>query len=375
MTNHPAKTPRSVSIPQGDCVVSNPDQGPVCLDTVPGAHKDFAKSKVLLDVLVEGFDPDPLEVKLNHLRLGHFEIVGDKKADAVFGLGDKQQDGSDLGQMDKELGHAKPSFFGSPNGFVLSGPLGQAAERSFLSIDFDDAVSFGSRKENPSSLNNKIENRGAGIPGIHQDGELDRKSLNRFGKDFDGNLDFAFESPPRRSLFGPVATDGPNKTLGSDFENTGDGTKATDKTVGSVMNARTFDFLAVPRTRGIVDNQKRLLRSLRFYNLALIFALKSLDFLGRGCQKLVKAVDVGVSKLGSDFPDGAKLHQKEQAGQIDRKIFPLGFAQDSQEIRKIRRNLFGWFLAHGFRVLLALVGIGDFGRKPFCLKCLSSWVT
>jgi hypothetical protein len=53
----------------------------------------------------------------------------------------------------------------------------------------------------------------------------------------------------------------------------------------------------------------------------------------------------------------------------------LGFAQDSQEIRKIRRNLFGCFLAHGFRVLLAFVGIGDFDRKPFCLKYLSSWVT
>ena len=375
MTNHLAKTPGFFSVPQGNRVVSNPDQGPVCLDAVPGTHKDLAKSEVLFDVLVEGFDPDPLEVKLNHLRLGHFEIVGNKKADAVFGLGDKQQDGSDLGQMDEKLGHTKPSFFGSTNGFVFSRRLGQAAEGSFLSIDFDDTVSLGCRKENPSGLPNKIENRGTGIPGIHQYGQWAAEGLNRFGKNFDGDLDFAFESPLAASPFGPITSDGPNQPLRSHLEDTGHSTQSPDEPLGTVMNPGTFDFLAVSRTRGIVDNQQRLRGGRRLYDLLLIGFLEPVDFFGRSFQKLMQAIGVVISEDGCNLPDRSEFDESYQACQINGKVFSLGLVQGAQATAQVRRNFFRELFSHGFRVLLGLISIGDFDRKPFYLRRLSSWVT
>ena len=375
MTNHLAKTPGPGSIPQGNGVVRDPDKGPVCLDSVPGAHKDLAKSEVLFDVLVEGFDPDALEVKLDHLRFGHLQVVGDKKTDAVFGSGDKQQDGSDLGQRDDKLGHSKPSFLGSSNGFVYPPPLGQAAEGSFLSIHFDDTVSLGGGKKGPSRLPNEIENRGTRIPGIHQYSQWDVEGMNRFGKDFDGDLNFAFESPLWASSFGSIASDRPNQTLRSQFEDTGHSTKSSDETIGPMMNTGTFDLLAVSRTRGVVDNQKRIPRDIRCCDLALILGLKSLDLLGRTCEELVKTVGVLVSKLGGDFADRAKFHKPQQPCEINRQILSLGLAQNSQESRKVRRNLLGCVFAHGFRVLLALAGIGDFDRKPFYLKSVVSLIT
>ena len=84
MTNHLTKTPGSVPVPQGNQVVGDPDKSPVCLDAVPGTHKDLAKSEVLLDVLVKGLDPDPLKVKRDHLRFGHLEVVGDKKPNPLL---------------------------------------------------------------------------------------------------------------------------------------------------------------------------------------------------------------------------------------------------------------------------------------------------
>jgi hypothetical protein len=53
----------------------------------------------------------------------------------------------------------------------------------------------------------------------------------------------------------------------------------------------------------------------------------------------------------------------------------LRFVYAPQESQKVRRNFLGCFLAHGFRALLALRGIGDFGRKPFYLKNLLSLIT
>src|SRR3989338_400271 len=94
MTNHLTKASGSVPVPQGDQVVGDPDKSPVCLDSIPGTHKDLAESEMLLDVLVEGLDPDPLKVQRDHLRFGHLEIVGDKEPDTVLpGSGNKQKHG------------------------------------------------------------------------------------------------------------------------------------------------------------------------------------------------------------------------------------------------------------------------------------------
>jgi len=375
MTNHLTKTSGFVSIPQGNRVVGDRQEGPVCLDAVPRAHKHFPESEMLLDVLMEGFDPDALEIKLNHLRFGHFEIVGNKKPGAVPGFGDEEQDRADLGQMDEELGHPKPFLFGSADGFVFSGPLGQAAHGCFSSPDFHDSVSFDGGKERPACLNNRVENGSASVPGIHQDGQRNVEFPNGLGKNLDGELDFAFEGSFGTTAFGPVTPYRPDKTPGAHFDNACDGTQAADKTAGSVMNSEAFDFLALSGARGIVDNQQRLRRVGRLCDLLLIGLLKPLDLFGRGFQKLMQPIGVVISKNGCDFPDRSEFDKPDQACQINREVFPLGLAQGAQATAQIRRNFFREIFSHGFRVLLALAGIGDFDRKPFYLKRLLSWVT
>lgn len=375
MTNHLTKTPGFVSIPQGNRVVSDRKEGPVCLDAVPRSHKHFPESEMLLDVLMEGFDPDALKIKQNHLRFGHFEIVGNKKPGAVLGFGDKKQDSADLGQMDQELGDPKPFLFGSADGFVLSRPLGQAAHRCFSSPDFHDSVSLDGSKECPACLNNRVENRSASIPGIHQDGQRNAEFPNGLGKNLDSDLDFAFEGSFGTTAFGPVTPYRPDKTPGTYFDNACDSTQAPDKTVGSVMNSEAFDFLALSGARGIVDNQQRLRIVRRLCDLLLIGGLKPLDLFGRGFQKLMQTIRVVISKDGRNLPDRSEFDKPNHPCQIDREVFSLGLAQGAQATSQIRRNFFREIFSHGFRVLLALVGIGDFDRKPFYLKCLSSWVT
>lgn len=375
MTNHLTKTSGAGSIPQGDRVVSDPQNGPVCLDTVPGTHKHFSKAEMLFGVLMKGFDPDPLQINGNHLRFGHFQIVGGKEPGAILRFGNKKQHGSDLGQIDQELGHAKPPLFGSSNGFVFSRSLGQATERSFPSVDFDNAVSFDGGKKHPSGLNNKVENRGTGIPGIHQDGKRGLDFLYGFGKDFDRQLDFALERALGRSAFGPVTPYGPDKPLGSDLENAGHGTESFDEAVGRVVNAQAFDFLSLPRRGRVVEDQKRAAVLCQTADLTLICLFEALDFLGRSFQELMKAVGIAVSKLAGDLPNRTEFHQPDQSDKVNEKIGSLRLVDAPQESQKIRRNFLGCLFAHGFRALLAFVGIGDFGRKPFYLNNLLSFIT
>ena len=368
MTNHLAKTSGFVSIPQGDRVVSDPKNGPVCLDPVPGAHKHFSKAKMLFGVLMKGFDPDSLQINGHHLRFGHFQVVGDKESGPVLAFGNKKQHGSDLGQVDQKPGHAKPPLLRSSNGFVFSRSLCQAAERSFPSVHFDNTVSFGGGKKRPSGLNNKVENRGTSVPGIHQDGKWGSNFLDGPGKDFDCNLNFALESTLGRSAFGTVSSYGPDKTLVSGFEDAGNRTKTFDETVGTVVNAEAFDFLSFPGRGRIVENKQRVVVLWHVADLTLVFLLETLDFLGGSLQELVKAVGIVVSKFAGDFPNRTEFHQPNQADQINQKIDSLRFVYTPQESQKIRRNFLGCFLAHGFRALLAFAGIGDFGRKPFYLR-------
>jgi hypothetical protein len=53
----------------------------------------------------------------------------------------------------------------------------------------------------------------------------------------------------------------------------------------------------------------------------------------------------------------------------------LRLGQNLQEMFQTGRNYFRAMFAHGLRVLRGLVSIGDFDRKPFYLKCLSSVFT
>ena len=375
MANHLAKASGSGSIPQGDRVVSDPEDSPVCLDTVPGAHKHLSKTEMLLGVLVKGFDPDPLQIDGHHLRFGHLQVVGDKEPGPVLGLGDKKERGPDLGQMDEELGDPKPSLFGSSNGFVFPRSLGQVTEGGFPSIHFDDAVSFDGGKKRPPCLHNQVENRSTGIPGIHQDSKRGSDLLDGFGEDFDRDLDFALESPLGRSAFGPVTLNRPHEALSPCLDNAGDGTKSFDEAVGRVVNTQAFDLLSFPGRGGVVEDKKRMALLRPAADLTLIFLLEALDLLGRSLQELVKAIGIALSKFVGNLPDRAKLHQPNETDKVNQKIDPLRFVHAPQESRKVRRNFLGCFFAHGFRALLAFAGIGDFGRKPFYLKNLLSWVT
>lgn len=368
MTNHLTKTSGPVSIPQGDQVVGDPDKGPVCLDSVPGAHKDLAESEMLLDVLVEGFDPDPLEVKRDHLRFGHFEVVGNKEPNAVFGSGNKQKDGSDLGQMDRELGHAKAFFPGSTDCFRFPRFLGQVTEGSFLSVDLHKTVSLDRGQKCPLGLNNKIENRSAGIPGIHQDRGFDRQGLDRLGKDFYSQLDFALEDPIGAGFLGTIPPDRPKETLGPDLENTRHGAKTPDEAIGAMMDTRSLDFLSLPRAGSIVYDQERILPGACCGHLPLVFALKFPDFLWRSFQELMKTIGIFAPELRGNLADRSEFYKPDQTDQINQQIRPLRPGNGSQEMRETGRNFSGNIGSHGFRVLLGCDSIGDFDRKPFYLR-------
>jgi hypothetical protein len=56
-------------------------------------------------------------------------------------------------------------------------------------------------------------------------------------------------------------------------------------------------------------------------------------------------------------------------------MFDLGFCQNAQETFQSRRCFLREKFSHGFCVLLALAGIGDFDQKPFVLKMLYSSIT
>jgi hypothetical protein len=375
MTNHLTKTSGSVSIPQGNQVVGDPDESPVCLNSIPGTHKDLAKSEVLLDVLVEGFDPDPLKIQRDHLRFGHLEIVGDKKPDTVLpGSGNKQKHSADLGQMDLELGHTKVFLFGNTDRFVFSRSLGQGAEGDLLSVDFHKTISFYRSYKCPPCLNNKVENSGTGIPGVHQNRGLDRQSLNGLGKDLDGQLDFAFEGPGFASPLGTISPDCPAETLRTDFENARDSAKPLDEAIGAVMNPKPLDLFPLSWTRSIVEDQERVFPGTSCGYLATIFALKLSDFLQRGRHELMKAIGVLLAVLRGNLPNRTEFYKPDQADKVDQQINPLRLGNGSQEIRETRRNFSGNISSHGFRALLGLVSKGDFGRKPFFLNQLSSLI-
>jgi hypothetical protein len=86
---------------------------------------------------------------------------------------------------------------------------------------------------------------------------------------------------------------------------------------------------------------------------------------------MMKPLGVALPQLRSDFPDRSELHHPNQAHEVNQKVLSLGLGQSLQETSQIRRSLFREFFSHGFRVLLALAGIGDFDRKPFYFQWLA----
>jgi len=138
------------------------------------------------------------------------------------------------------------------------------------------------------------------------------------------------------------------------------------------MNAKPLDLFSFPRTGGIVEDQERIFPGASRSHLATIFALKFSDLLGRFGQKLMKAIGILSAILRSDLPNRTELYESDQTDEINQQIALLRLGNGSQEIRKTGRNFFWNVGSHGFRVLLGCDSKGDFDRKPFYLKRVSS---
>jgi len=376
MTNLLSETFQSRLRGQGDEVVSDRQNRPVCLDACPGAHKHFPKAQMLFDVLVKGFDRKTLGVNPRHFGFRHVELVGDKETMLASETGDKKFDSPHLRKPD-DLGSDPVLFFlGDSHPFVTHPPLGQKMDGDFHSVEENVTVLFQGRDKSPTRLLDRIENRSAGIPGVHDDRKPSWEKAKGLFQDLQSQIDFAFESLRRANFFGPIAAKGEDKPQGSGFDQSCDRTQTLLKSFGRMMQPQAFDMFAFSWSQRVVENQKAILPSLDYrLTEALKFLLKLGDDLRDIFQKMMKAVGIASAKVSGDFPNRAELHKPDQTCEIHQKMPASGLRQNLQELAEIGRNLFWASFAHGFRALLALVGIGDFGRKPFCLKGLSLSVT
>ena len=378
MTNLLTETLEMTWSRQGNQIVGDRDKSPVCLDALPGAHKHVAKGQMLLDVLVKDFDSETHAVKLDHLGFGHVDIVGDQKSH-FFGtaFGDKEEYSSHLGQPDEFLCDFEFSFLGKFDGFVSPRSLGQVTDDDFLAADFQNAIALESRNESPARFYNRIEDRGAGIPTVDENANGSTELLLKTCENVERQIDFALESSIATKTFGLITRNRPGKTLRPKFQDASHGALPLDQAVGRMMDSDSLNLFAFASAGRIVDDRQDffLVAVGQRSDVILIGLLKTLSFLWRAVEKALKIVGQRLGKLGSDFPSRMKLDQPDQTNEIEQKMLALRFAQNTQERAQCSRNLFREKFSHGFRVLLALAGIGDFDRKPFVLKSLYSWGT
>ena len=377
MTNLLMETLEMTWSRQGNQIVGDRDKSPVCLDALPGAHKHVAKGQMLFDVLVKDFDSEALAVKLDHLGFGHVQIVGDQESH-FFGaaFGDKQERSSHFGQPNQFLCDFEFSFLGKPDGFVSSRSLGQVTDDDFLAADFQNAIALESRNESPACFYNRIEDRGAGIPTVHENADRGVQLILKACENFESQIDFALESPLAAKAFGLIAPNRPSKTLRPEFQDAGHGTLSLDQPVGRMMDSDSLNFFALQGTSGIVDDYQSFLRGIGQRSaLILIGLLKALSFLGQAVEKALKIVGQRLGKLSGNLARRMELDQPDQTNEVEQKMFDLRSGQATQETFQSSQSFLREKFSHGFRVLLALPGIGDFDRKPFVLEPLYSSVT
>ncbi len=357
---------------QGNEVVGNCQNRPVCLDAPPGSHKHFPEAQVLLDVLVEDLDGEALKIDSHHLGFGHIEFVGDKKARFPTLPVDEQFHPSNLRQPDDLRGYPEPFLFGNSNHSVRKPPLGQKTDSDLDLVPIDVTVLFQSRQKDPACFLNGIENRGTGIPRVHDDRETSRKQKESFVENLQGKGHFAFEVPRFRSFLGGVSPQSKDEIPCPGFDQSRHCTKAFDEAMRGMMETESLDMSSISGYQRIVENQKSILSTLHHdLTECLYFFLKLGNKAWGVLQKVMKAIGIALAEMGRYFPDRTELHKPDQSDQVGQKIFSLRPVENSQEFGKIRRYFLGCFCAHGFRALLGLVSIGDFGRKPFYLKYLS----
>ena len=361
---------------QSDEVVGDRKNRPVCLDACPGSHKHFPEAQMLLDVLVKDLDGESLRVDPRHFGFRHVELVGDEEAALVSQTGDKKFYPSHLRQPDDLGSDPKPFFPGNPHPLVRKPPLGQKKDSDPDSVQKNVTVLFQGRHKSPACLLNRVENWSTSVPSIHDDGEALWEQKEGLLQDFQGQIDFASESSRLRDFSGPVAADGKDKTQCSGFQKGSNGAQTVLQSLGRMMQPQTFDVFALSGSQGIVENQKDFFQTL-CQELAegLKLLLNSCDDFGSILEKMMQTVGIAFSEMSRYFLDRAKFYEPNQAREVNQKVGSLGFRQNLQEMSQIGRNLFGALFAHGFRALLAFLGIGDFGRKPFYLKDLSLSVT
>ena len=362
---------------QGNQVVGDHDKGPVCLDALPGTHKHVAEGQVLLDVLVKDLDSKTLAVKSDHLGFAHLKVVGNQESGFLGpAFGDKQEHSADLGQMDDSLGDLEPSLLGKTHSLVSPRSLGQVTDDGLPAVHFQDAVAFDRRYESPTPFDNRNKDGSAGIPTVHQYCHRGANLLAKILKDFLGQLNFAFEFALGTRGLWTIAFHSPGQPLSGDLQNAGHGALALDQSIGRMVNAQAFDLFAVPGASSVVDGEDDLWQLVGLLGQKILVGfLKTRSLFDRTIEKPLQVVGKHLDNLTGNFPRGMKLDEPDQTDQVNQEVFDLGFAQHAQEISQSGRSFLRDNFSHGFRALLALLGIGDFGRKPFCLKDLSLSVT
>lgn len=375
MTDLLAETFQSRLCGQSDEVVGDRKNRPVCLDAVPGAHKHLAETQVLFDVLVKGLDGKALGINLDHLGFGHFQVVGDKETVRAAHAGNKKFDLPDAGQPDDFGSDLEILFSGNPDPGVNHRSLGQKRHRDFDPVEENVSILLESGYKHSTRLLNRIENRSTAIPGVHDYGQPTREQKERLSEDFQSKGHLAFESSWRADFFGFVSPKGKDQTQGVGFQNCCHGTQTLGQSLRGVVKSKALNIFPFSRSQRIVENQKDIPAILENYLAALGNRLCEFCRDLRGVfYEVVKTVGIAICEVMGDFLNRAEFDQRNQSGQVNQKIRPLRLGQNLQEMFQMGRNYFRAMFAHGLRVLRlhGLVSIGDFDRKPFYLKWLSS---
>lgn len=302
----------TISTGDPDEVVCDGHERPVCLDAVPRTHEHLAESEMLFDLLVEGFDPEALRVKTREIQLGHVQIVGDEEAKTVGLFGDEEPDVADFGQADDYGGNLKSFVLGEANAFERFQSLGQVTDVDFAFAHEHDTVFSDCDHISPTKPMDEVENLGTGIPAIHEDGERPTgEKRDGIHQNFDGQSDFAFEQFGGARFLGVISPDSPSPSLSLRFENGRNRAHSLDQAVARMMNANSFDGLALAGAGRVVEDQQRIVRSDLSEGSLLNGFLQGFEFPGRTGKELMKAVDAALSVLVGDFPDRAKFDEPD----------------------------------------------------------------
>ena len=377
MTNLLTETFEVLWSRQGNQIVCEHHKSPVCLDALPGPHKHVAEGQVLLDVLVKDFDSESLAIKSDHLGFAHFQVVGNEEP-RFFGasFGDKQKHSADFWQMDDSFGDLEPSLFGNTDGFVSPRSLGQVTDDSFRTVYIQNTIAFDRSHKCPAGFDNRNENRGTGVPAVHQYGHGGMSILTEILKNFLRQLDFAFEFALGAGGLGSITFHSQSQPFASHLQDTSHSALTFDQAVGRVVNAQTLDMLAFSGTGGVVDSDKQLRHLVGpLSQKILVGLLKPIALLGRTIEETLQVVGKRLGYLICNFASRMKFDKPYQPYKVNQDVFDLWFRYDAQETFQNRRCFLWEKFSHGFRALLGCHSIGDFGRKPFYLNTLSLSVT